>query len=75
MSFKPCAIIPIYNHKETIEKTVSDLRTFNLPCIIIDDASNPATQEKLNIIKDKFSDCFVHRLEINQGKGGANAFI
>ncbi len=71
MSFNPCVIIPIFNHADTIEKTVSTVCDFNLPCIIIDDGSNIKTQEKIKELKTKFKNCFTHRLEINQGKGVA----
>ncbi len=39
-SFQPCALIPIYNHKDTIAATVlQSLRAHGLPIIIVDDGS------------------------------------
>ncbi len=71
MSFKPCVVIPFYNHKNTIEKTVADLLALNLFCIIIDDGSDQQTQDILKTLVDSQPSCCSHRLETNQGKGAA----
>lgn len=71
MTVKICAIIPFYNHKDTIEKTVNDLLALNLPCIVIDDGCDTQTQRVLQTVVHKNKNCFSQRLEINRGKGGA----
>jgi len=71
MSFNPCVVIPFYNHKNTIEKTVTELLALNLFCIIIDDASDQNTQQVLKNLLEAQTNCCSHRLPINQGKGGA----
>lgn len=71
MSFNICVVIPFYNHKNTIEKTVAELLTYDLFCIIIDDGSDQETQNILKSLVDAQSNCCSHRLEVNQGKGGA----
>jgi len=71
MSFNLCVIIPFYNHKNTIEKTLGDLLALNLYCIVIDDGSDQKTQIVLESLMNNRNNCCSYRLETNQGKGGA----
>lgn len=70
-ALKPCALIPIYNHKDTIARTVQSLRAHGLPVIIVDDGSNPATREVLDALVLDQPDLRLLRLPHNQGKGRA----
>ncbi|SFS18677.1 Glycosyltransferase involved in cell wall bisynthesis [Dyella sp. OK004] len=70
-AFLPCALIPIYNHKDTIARTVQSLRAHGLPVVIVDDGSNAATREVLDALVLNQSDLRLLRLPHNQGKGRA----
>ena len=71
MNFKPCIIIPIFNHKETIVETVSSLRQYNLSCFVIDDGSDSATRQVLSELSRANPQVTIERLSVNQGKGAA----
>ncbi|MBB6247726.1 glycosyltransferase family 2 protein [Rhodanobacter sp. A1T4] len=75
--FAPCALIPIYNHKDTIARTVYALRAHGLPVVIVDDGSNTATREVLDVLVGEIDsttpDVRLIRLPQNQGKGRALA--
>ncbi|WP_430388811.1 glycosyltransferase family 2 protein [Dyella sp. 20L07] len=70
-AFAPCALIPIYNHKDTIERTVLALRAHGLPVVIVDDGSNVATRDVLDALVLNQPDIRLLRLPHNQGKGRA----
>ncbi len=69
--FAPCALIPIYNHKGTIARTVHALRRQDLPVIIVDDGSDAATGAVIDAMIDEADDIRLLRLPRNQGKGAA----
>ena len=67
--FKPCFLIPCYNHGQTIISVVDTLISdFNYPIIIVDDGSEAETQ---NLIAGLANKATIIRLVENQGKGGA----
>ena len=43
-SFRPCCVIPIYDHGATIRALVAALATHGLPIYIVDDGSGEATR-------------------------------
>jgi glycosyltransferase involved in cell wall biosynthesis len=69
--FAPCALIPIYNHKDTIARTVQALRAHELPVMIVDDGSDAATRDVLDTLVREVSGVHLLRLPHNQGKGRA----
>jgi glycosyltransferase involved in cell wall biosynthesis len=69
--FHPCALIPIYNHKDTIAETVDALRAHGLPVVIVDDGSDDATRAVLQAIAQNESTVQLIRLARNGGKGRA----
>jgi glycosyltransferase involved in cell wall biosynthesis len=69
--FAPCALIPIYNHKHTIARTVHALREHGLPVMIVDDGSDAATRDVLDALALESDDIHLLRLSHNQGKGRA----
>ena len=71
MNFKPCLLIPIYNHKDSIETTIARLVPYGLRIIIVDDGSNTATQQILLRLSATQPLIRLHRLAKNQGKGAA----
>lgn len=70
MDFSVCAVIPVYNHGETIGRTLMALRAFGLHCMVIDDGSDATTRETLEVLATG-DDMSLYRLEQNQGKGAA----
>lgn len=69
--FAPCALIPIYNHKGTIDRTVQALRAHGLPVLVIDDGSDADTQAVIDAMVAENGDVTLLRLPHNQGKGAA----
>jgi glycosyltransferase involved in cell wall biosynthesis len=70
-TFAPCALIPIYNHKDTIARTVQALRAHGLCVVVVDDGSNEATRAVLDALAAGQPDIHLLRLPHNQGKGRA----
>jgi glycosyltransferase involved in cell wall biosynthesis len=71
MRFKPCFIIPIYNHGKTIGACVKALAPMALPIFIIDDGSDTSTVKILKALATHEPLVRLYRLEKNQGKGTA----
>ncbi|MBH2034863.1 MAG: glycosyltransferase family 2 protein [Pseudomonadales bacterium] len=66
----PCAIIPVYNHETAITAVVDAVLGSGLPCILVDDASDPVCAKVLDHLARR-ENVFLIRLTANQGKGGA----
>jgi len=66
----PCAVIPVYNHETAITTVVDALLAQGLPCILVDDASEPSCARVLDALAER-DGVFLVRLTANQGKGGA----
>ncbi len=69
--FAPCALIPIYNHKDTIASTVHGLSAHGLSIVIVDDGSDEATRGVLDALVCDEPAVHLLRLPHNQGKGCA----
>ncbi|WP_410498070.1 glycosyltransferase family 2 protein [Chitinibacter sp. S2-10] len=70
--FKPCIVIPVYNHEHAIGQVVAGLKGFALPCLLIDDGSRPSCQQVLEQLAQAENHWLsLKRLAVNQGKGGA----
>lgn len=71
MRFRPCIVIPIFNHQDTITKVVDALVPNGLTILVVDDGSNEGTQSVLE--KLAISQPLVRRLRLpqNEGKGAA----
>ncbi|AIL33264.1 glycosyltransferase family 2 protein [Basilea psittacipulmonis] len=67
---KYIALIPYYNHPDTIAKVVHHLLSQSLPCLIIDDGSNEAGLKALEPLKAIDQVTIMYR-EQNGGKGAA----
>ena len=65
--FHPCVVIPCYNHGATMSAVLARLQPFGLPCIIVDDGSDPVTKQQLT----QLTGVTLIQLETNQGKGEA----
>ncbi|MEZ0601511.1 glycosyltransferase [Paraburkholderia sp. IW21] len=72
MSFAPCIVIPIYNHKDAIGATVAHLAVHGLPILVVDDGSDAATQQVLAALAQRYAEQLkLLRLPVNGGKGAA----
>lgn len=67
MSWRPCALVPCYNHGATVGGVVARLRAQGLPLVVVDDGSDAATARVL----DSLAGIHLVRLEKNSGKGVA----
>lgn len=70
-SFRPCVIIPVYNHWLHLEKTVSSLRASDLPVLLINDGSNNEVSEFLRSLSTKLDGLTLFERSSNGGKGAA----
>lgn len=67
----PCLLIAIYDHGATIRRVVESVASARLPLVIVNDASNLATQEALDGIAKDFDWVEIHHHAANRGKGAA----
>ena len=68
-TFRPCVVIPCYNHGMMMASVLARLAPFTLPVLIVDDGSDAATAVQLDALVGP--DVQLHRLTTNQGKGVA----
>ncbi|QLF94299.1 glycosyltransferase family 2 protein [Pseudomonas sp. ABC1] len=69
-AFRPCAVIPVYNHEQPLPGVVERLRGYGLPCILVDDASQASCAAVIDQLAER-TDVSAVRLPHNQGKGAA----
>jgi glycosyltransferase involved in cell wall biosynthesis len=69
--YRPCVVIPVYNHRATIRRTVTEVARLGLPIYVVDDGSDQATRTELQRIASDFSLVRLSRLDANRGKGAA----
>jgi glycosyltransferase involved in cell wall biosynthesis len=70
--FKPCVLIPVYNHEHAIGAVVDAVRATGLPCILIDDGSTPACAQVLDRLAAQMpQQIHLLRHDVNRGKGCA----
>ena len=71
MSYKPCFIIPVYNHHQFIERTLKKVMSYGDRVFLIDDGSIEEGQFLLEDLSKKNPSVSLIRLPCNQGKGAA----
>ena len=71
MTFKACAVIPVYNHHASLDEIVRRLGAYGLRCILVDDGSDTTTKNVLRTIVTQRADVECLSLERNSGKGTA----
>ena len=69
--YRPVAVIPVYNHPATIGAMVAGVRGHGLPCLLVDDGSEPGCAAVLDALAASVPGVTLVRLPVNQGKGGA----
>ncbi len=68
---KLCLLIPIYDHGSTIRGVVESLAPADLPLVIVNDGSGPATRTILDRIAADFEWVEIRHHAVNRGKGVA----
>ncbi|MDW6001851.1 glycosyltransferase family 2 protein [Vibrio mangrovi] len=69
-NYRPCFLIPCYNHGDTVSQVISSLSGFNYPILLVDDGSHEATKIVLEEVAGQ-PHIELLTLPHNQGKGGA----
>ena len=70
--FKPCVVIPVYNHENGVGAVATAVVAQSLPCILVDDGSTPACAALLDRLAQGTSKAItLLRHPINRGKGAA----
>ncbi|MGY3857459.1 glycosyltransferase family 2 protein [Aeromonas intestinalis] len=68
----PCLIIPCYNHSAPLAGVLAGLKSLGLPCLLVDDGSEPAAAVALDALAATHGDWVsLLRHDRNQGKGVA----
>jgi glycosyltransferase involved in cell wall biosynthesis len=67
---KVCAVIPVYNHGNTVGSVAALLRRQGVPVLMVDDGSDPVTAGQLDELARQ-DGIRLLRLPRNEGKGGA----
>ena len=70
-SFRPCAVIPSYNHWQEVPSIVERLAALGLAVFVIDDGSAAPAQAALAAVAAPERGVHVHRRPVNGGKGAA----
>ncbi|HZD41477.1 MAG TPA: glycosyltransferase family 2 protein [Terriglobales bacterium] len=70
--FKPCVVIPVYNHDRAVDAVVQAVLAQNLSCILVDDGSSPQCASRLDeLVAGAPTQITLIRHPVNRGKGGA----
>jgi glycosyltransferase involved in cell wall biosynthesis len=70
--FKPCLLIPVYNHEHAITAVVEAILRFDTPCILVDDGSSPDCASVLDQLAQTYpKQVVLLKHAKNQGKGAA----
>ncbi|AUZ73941.1 MULTISPECIES: glycosyltransferase family 2 protein [Aeromonas] len=67
----PCILIPCYNHAGPLAAVLDRLAEYELPCLLIDDGSEPVAAAALAALAARHPWVTLLRHSHNQGKGGA----
>jgi glycosyltransferase involved in cell wall biosynthesis len=70
--FKPCIVIPVYDHEHAIGGVLAQVLGHGVPCILVDDGSSPSCARVLDQLAAATPDrVTLVRHAANQGKGEA----
>lgn len=70
--FKPCIVVPVYNHEHAIAGVVERLLAHGVHCILVDDGSTAGCARVLDRLAAAHpARITLERLGVNQGKGAA----
>lgn len=71
MEFKPCILIPHFNHSDLISDVLTGLKPFQIPCVVVDDGSEPEHRRRVRELCREFDSVELTENSANLGKGGA----
>jgi glycosyltransferase involved in cell wall biosynthesis len=71
LDFKPCVVIPVFNHPHKIAGLVERLLGYGLPVVLVDDGSEASCAQLLDRIAAQSPEVELLRLPQNAGKGTA----
>ncbi|MCS0627853.1 glycosyltransferase family 2 protein [Telluria mixta] len=70
--FRPCVVIPVYNHEHAIGNVLAQVLAHALPVILVDDGCSAACAAVLDELAAAHPErVMLERHAVNQGKGGA----
>src|SRR5215831_14111010 len=70
--FKPCVLIPVYNHEHAVDAVVHAVLAQNLSCILVDDGSSLGCARTLEaLVAGAPTQITLIRHPVNRGKGSA----
>jgi len=70
--FRPCVVIPVYNHEHAIPSVLAQVLAHGLPVVLVDDGCSASCAAVLDRLAAEHPDRVVlERHAVNQGKGGA----
>lgn len=70
--FKPCALIPVYDHEHAIGAVAAAVLAHDLPCLLVDDGCKPSCARVLDdLVAASPGRIRLVRHLVNQGKGAA----
>jgi predicted LPLAT superfamily acyltransferase len=69
VSFRPCAVVPVYNHHTALQRIATALRAERLPVILVDDGSDAETKSALAALVAAGVEVLTQA--VNSGKGAA----
>lgn len=71
-TFNPLIVIPVYNHERGLATMLDGLRASGLPCLLVDDGSEPGCAAALDaMVAANGGWLSLHRRTANGGKGAA----
>lgn len=70
-SFRPCVLIPVYNHHHVLGQTLTRIAALGLPVVLVDDGSEPGSRAVLQELAAAHQHICMVTHEQNRGKGGA----
>lgn len=67
----PCVVVPVYNHPEGIVLVCERLAVYAIPCLLVDDGSEPGCAQVLRDLDARYEWISLLRCDRNSGKGAA----
>lgn len=66
-----CILIPHYNHERQFLQFLPRLTAAGLPCVIVDDGSEPGSVDQVRDFIKQYSSVYLFEMRVNRGKGAA----
>jgi glycosyltransferase involved in cell wall biosynthesis len=71
LEFKPCAVVPVYNHHQRLADTISNIRRYGLCVVMVDDGSNEICKAVMRELAANDPQVRLEKRSSNGGKGAA----